>query len=65
VNASLRSFVRLNAVLSMRICWLKLNDTTQNHFIFFACNKWRNLLNFLIFGKYKLHKATNEMVLSL
>jgi len=55
------SAVLLNALLS----WPKLNYTTQTTSLSFACNKWRNLLNFLIFGKYKLHKATNEMVLNL
>jgi len=31
----------------------------------FAGNKWMHLQNFMIFGTYKLHKARNEMVLSL
>ena len=39
--------------------WAKLSDTTLH---FFACKKLMHKRNFMIFGTYKLHKATNGML---
>jgi len=36
----------------------------RHHFRIFACNKWMNLQNFMIFGTYKLQQQRKIMVLT-